>query len=883
MATAPRGTSTAHKPPKTRSKLPFAALAPATALPSDRFLDAVLVSVAPFQLQPGPRVTLTLSDTTKQRVQVQCRGAWAAECNDAARQRIGCRVVVSTKGGRCEAMPSSAVSGSRDVPLADRLRVVFEKGMEGVWYTKKGGKDGRFEFRDGPRTSTRTVLPSSSSPQSRFSSAASHASRASALDDKTNKHRTPSTSGGRVDKPLPPPTTLEKVAVPRANPANPYVGANRTSRYVDMPSPSPSNSTQNDPSTQPDPPSREPRSPVPAKVDKAATLQTKDGTTASTDDAKMLAEFAEFQVWKKAMEAGLGGTQKKRPAGGAEATADEGASESAAKKMKREKGTREKWGLKIDARLQYIALDSLPTKNMGEQNVIALAIVLDQPSEAQGGTRDWKINMLLYDPTTPQDGVKVHFFGHTEAMLPLPSDGDIVVLQRMHWKNDNRTFTAYANKGLFAVLPSATLLAPTPPILSSFTPHSRRAAALTDAELSYARDLAKWARRHDLLGNLVGGGKESKEELDAKARSAAVMKGSRGGRQTLRIEDMNADEFCDTTGEIVKFYNSFSIDRYKTPHANEFCNLFITDYTSHPELVDYSGDSGIKVNGQRVLQVSIFGAQNEPLLSIPEDKLVGRLVRLRNIRPKMAGGGFLEATMVEDFKYPDRRDVTLVKESNVAKDWLKAFKQRREAFWGGEAEQNDGEAAHADPLREISDLSSHPSTQQFSGALSLNQPGTYRLRLRIADFSPPNLQDWAVAFCPRCDRDLGPSEEKCIDCGVVDYEWLFRLLLVGEGEEAEEGVLVTVSGDEADALLPSFPATSFAALRAGDPSPLHARLRGVLGPTLESKKRHRQALDPAEDAGPAWDAVMEAVKGEGEGEGGGRVWWRFAEGKVVFR
>lgn len=84
----------------------------------------------------------------------------------------------------------------------------------------------------------------------------------------------------------------------------------------------------------------------------------------------------------------------------------------------------------------------------------------------------------------------------------------------------------------------------------------------------------------------------------------------------------------------------------------------------------------MRTPGQITLQVSIFGNQNDPLLSLSEDKLVGKLVHLRNVRPKIAQHDFLEATMIEDPKYADRRDVTLYRsERDLRPEWLEPFNQ----------------------------------------------------------------------------------------------------------------------------------------------------------------------------------------------------------------
>lgn len=123
--------------------------------------------------------------------------------------------------------------------------------------------------------------------------------------------------------------------------------------------------------------------------------------------------------------------------------------------------------------------------------------------------------------------------------------------------------------------------------------------------------------------------------------------------------------------QIVKYYKPFG--GAVGPH--DACSLFITDYTTNDQLYAYLDTSVVRTPGQVALQVSIFGNQNDPLLSFSEDKLVGRLVHLRNVRPKMTMNDFLEATMIQDPKYEDRRDVTFKREKDLGRDWLEPFIQ----------------------------------------------------------------------------------------------------------------------------------------------------------------------------------------------------------------
>ncbi|BGP43901.1 hypothetical protein JCM10449v2_007958 [Rhodotorula kratochvilovae] len=305
----------------------------------------------------------------------------------------------------------------------------------------------------------------------------------------------------------------------------------------------------------------------------------------------------------------------------------------------------------------------------------------------------------------------VNYYGKREEDVPVIKDGDIILLQALNvrscssgshtalddrllqWNKDKKQLVGYSNhnKGLYYVLPPAQLLDGSP--ISSFKAPPSRIATLTDAELGYARDLARWAKKHALLENVLSGyaatsGVSVAEVADAKTRSALLGKGKgNGGRKLVTIGEACDSVFCDLQGEVRRIFFCASccltrfaqIVKYYKPFGgnvgpNDACSLFITDYTTNDQLYGYADTSEVRTPGQVTLQVSIFGAQNDPLLHAKsEEALIGRLVHLRNVRPKMTMNDFLEATMVEDNKYPDRRDVTLLREV-ASKEWRDAFK-----------------------------------------------------------------------------------------------------------------------------------------------------------------------------------------------------------------
>ncbi|GAA6033519.1 hypothetical protein JCM8097_001435 [Rhodosporidiobolus ruineniae] len=853
-------------------------------LPNRQYASFDLVSTHPSDASLG---------AAARRVQVRLEGKWAegaakklADGMSSGREVVlevpregGARVEVrqlpkkkAGKGGKTDGEREE----ERETPIAERVRVVFGAGVNGAWRDRETGKrTERFKFEEPTKkkassasSSRKNADSAASKPASTSSTSTSSSSRPSALTDKTNAHKTPTAAFPLASTASKKPTPHPLAAVPQPAPKAPL---DRAALRLLAPS---SESALEEPSpslhrTQPS--SRE----VEGKKRAAAAVEEK--------------------------REGREGKKAKREKGGEKGGGGGGGTE------------RKKWGLKMDKR-EYIALDSTPDQNIGGINVVALVITTSAPALSNGGKGDWVTMFQLFDPTCASEGKRLNYFtsktvseGELANHSPVVQDGDVVVFQNLNWRKDRTLYSAFGrpDKGQFVVLPSADLLSSAPlSALLSTLKRPTRAALVGDAELSYARDLARWADKHDLLKHAL----EAMGDLPAVDQTRPVVRSR--GRPTQRIEEMQPDQFCDTIGEIVHYSSNFISSAGRCPDSNEFINLRITDYTSNELLptIEAGEYGGQTVTGQRILQVSIFGKQNEPLLGkgIDPDKLKGRIVRLRNLRPKDGLSG-LEATMVEDLVYPDKRDVSLVKNSEVPPDWLQQFLARRKAYWKPEEagdhlapifDSNAGasnstspssvESKPVDPLTEITDLSSLPPAQSVSAAVALNSPGTYRFRVRVVDFYPNKLEEWVVAYCPTCDRNLSTSEDTCIDHdGAVAYEWDFKLALVGEGEVGEhDPVLLTVNSDAANAFLPSFSSTSFASVRSGSLAPLHARLRGILGDILESKKRHRRALDTAKraEAGPAWDVVLEAVEGE-KGEDGkrGKVWWKLDEKRVVFR
>ncbi|BGP20711.1 hypothetical protein JCM10213v2_008874 [Rhodosporidiobolus nylandii] len=826
--------------------LSVASLVPNAPLPAPAHLEGFVVSTTPYNTQTK-LFALDLSSThpndASLKVQVQLKGAeWAQQAAGLFGSKIGQRVVLSGPAGVTEVRKVPKAKEG-EVPISQRLRIVFTRGVEGAWRDEDGKRVDSFRFM-GPAVKKRKRSSGFSLPSASPPDALPHAppvASNSATAKLRKPHATPHPHSAAPAATLPTPASLARLEVPRANPSNPYVGVGAGGGTA-----------------------------YPGDADVFATSGQRGSVAAPTPALFRQREKAESTVLTPAPTSE--GESPSPPEPSARAVAQPETAEDAIdvghepekKKRKRERrdDLRTSWGL-TTAKRQYLALDSLPERNGPGHNVIAMAVVIEQPRPC-GKQNDWKAVYRLYDPTNAADGVPVNYFSDRgEAGLPKIEDGDIVVVQSLNWSKDKKLFTAYKEKGHYVVLPMAQLLSP----CSTFTAPKIRGASFDDDEVAYCRDLARWAKKHDLLGNATGtvGDVLAKQDEAAKAKRELLARRRSGGRPLVRVEEMCEDQFCDTYGEVVRYYNPLTINPHSVP-SNAACDLYITDYTSHPDIVDVDTSRELNLTGQRLLKVAIFGAQNEPLVNFSRDKLVGSIVRLRNLRPKLDSNGGFECTMVEDFKYKDNRDVMYWEKDPVAR--------LAPAFTVDDT--STAELKPADPPSEICDLSGFAAPQPLSGAVALNSPGIFRIRVQVVDFSPDRLDDWVIAFCPACGEELTSSMTACFDCDQIGFEWSFRLALVDANEPNEPPILLDVSGQQTDTLFPSFSPADFASVRDGHLEPLNKRLRGILG-DLESQKRRKQPLRE-ENEGPGWDVVLEGIKGES-----GKLSWRFAEGRVVFR
>ncbi|GAA5982176.1 hypothetical protein JCM5350_003482 [Sporobolomyces pararoseus] len=589
-----------------------------------------------------------------------------------------------------------------------------------------------------------------------------------------------------------------------------------------------------------------------------------------------------------------------------ERSEDEDSDRPIRKKKKRDRPqTRKEWGMKTtQTKLEYLPLDILGTsKNRSNLNFIAIAILKKEIYETRN---DPATDIWLYDPTHTKSPMMLGFFAKNKNHLPVFKNGDILIVQKINYTKDRNQLTAYSSltNGRFLIIPAKDALEFTEgtsrELLARLDKCEARLAKVGEEELMYARDVARWSKRFDVVGNHVDPWGQEVEKKSAAEISRGVTKGVGNRRELVTISQLQPDTFYDVQGEIVKVYNPHGTSRYL--HEDDYISLYITDYTRNDQLMSYTETSSVPLLGQYVLQISVWGHQALPITKSyeNEDSLKGKFIHCRNVRAKISGGDLLEGAMWTDEKKRDRSDLTFRTENELAL-WYKDFSRRREIYIHStsDAKLNDPlltlnpqarvEATTFDnPFASSFDTLGLAKQQPMSQALSCRYPGTYLFKARVIDFKPDNLEDFVIAYCTECQEPLPKGCRTCLEHEKASHMYQFALVLEGEpvsSSDSPSRILVEVSGRDAELLFPNLtPSQIF-----NDPSSylpkLSSRLSPLLGNLPKMKLRQKPSAEqqqsikfPETDSGEWKDFVVEGWK-----DGNGNFRWKFNQDKTLFQ
>ena len=123
------------------------------------------------------------------------------------------------------------------------------------------------------------------------------------------------------------------------------------------------------------------------------------------------------------------------------------------------------------------------------------------------------------------------------------------------WQKKNNWLVAFGglSKGRFLVIPAekARSYQPGSDLVKTLPQCAQRLAKFSEDELIYARDLALWSKRYDVVGNHVDPGIGlDKAPVDVKVVSKQLSKGGGNGRKQVTISQLEPTVFADVQGEV---------------------------------------------------------------------------------------------------------------------------------------------------------------------------------------------------------------------------------------------------------------------------------------------------------------------------------------------
>ena len=364
--------------------------------------------------------------------------------------------------------------------------------------------------------------------------------------------------------------------------------------------------------------------------------------------------------------------------------------------------------------------DLYKASNRHNVDLNLMGVVTDflPPSRSRG--TDWMCTFSIADSTLGgyDDGLKVRFFRPTETELPrIQGTGDAVVLRNVKVKQWSGMTIAVSSWGSsWIVFPASTIptKAPSNHVLLKHLKDTRAPAASISESL-YATALCNSQDRSRFTAPIESNALSIPTSPSLEKRSSSMVPVQR--EKFSLIENVEIDRFYDVVGQVVKLYPN-----------NGRTELYITDYTSNNLLYAYEwgrdGEGSSRDGdlygytprasnkwrgpyGKMTLTVTLWPphshfAHND----VKEDDFV----YLRNVRVKYSSDSKVEGGLHTDRKYPDRIDITVLKDhqDDRVKDVLrrkreygKRFEAQRQAF---EKEARGEKRKQSDDGEELSKL-----------------------------------------------------------------------------------------------------------------------------------------------------------------------------------
>lgn len=319
-----------------------------------------------------------------------------------------------------------------------------------------------------------------------------------------------------------------------------------------------------------------------------------------------------------------------------------------------------------------------------------MGVVTDFLPPARSRGKDWTCNFRLADDTTYDDGVKVQFFRPMETDLPqVQCNGDVLILHMIKITSWKSMITGLSTRStLWTIIPAASIpQTPPPGQIYLQCMKANGSSPPTQEQMRYAIELCSSRDRSTYGTSPVAFKQSSTDPTQTPSGSAPTSSSIVRRDKFALIKDVQVEKYYDLVVQVVKIYPS-----------NGVVELYVTDYTTNHSLFNYAwGHDDDEYSekpkwrgplGKQTLTVSLFPphsyhAQN----SVGEDDYVF----LRNTRIKTSkDGGKMEGSLHTDKYYPDRVDITVLKDHTD--DRMKDLLRRKREYTTKWSRQIDGYA-----------------------------------------------------------------------------------------------------------------------------------------------------------------------------------------------
>ena len=337
----------------------------------------------------------------------------------------------------------------------------------------------------------------------------------------------------------------------------------------------------------------------------------------------------------------------------------------------------------------YVDLFTATTLRSVDISVIGVVTDYLPPSRSKGN--DWMCSFSLTDDSNRGyraygDGLKVRFFRPIEAELPhIQSLGDLVLIRNIRAKDWSGMTILLSNRiTTWVVFPMSSIPEKLPTNnIQLIQKKGIRTPPPTNSEIQYVVSLCNSQDRSSFKIPAIS------NESTNQASSSSISKNTASRQKFSLIKDLKVDMYYDLIGEVVKMFS-----------ANGRCELYLSDYTSNNLLYNYEWG---RTDGEDVLDGHAYGQISRvskkwqgplgkmsllvtlwsPHSEFAQEKVKEKdFIHLRNVHARRKDGSTLEGSLHTDRRYPDRVDVTILKdhEDDRVKDVLKRKRDYSKKF-----------------------------------------------------------------------------------------------------------------------------------------------------------------------------------------------------------